>query len=113
MLSVYATCLDEEYIAAVELRLEIDLQLGRHREIVTDLVRLVNDYPLRETFYRQLMLALYRSERQADALKCFHTLRGRLQEELGVEPCRSLQQLHRAVLRADPALDNYPLLTVS
>ncbi|MDB1089339.1 AfsR/SARP family transcriptional regulator [Streptomyces sp. ACA25] len=113
MLGVFATCLDEEYIAGIEMRLEIDLQLGRHREIVTDLVRLVNDHPLRETFYRQLMVAFYRSERQADALKCYHLLRGRLQDELGVEPCRSLQQLHQAVLRADPVLDRYRLQAVS
>ncbi|BBG01420.1 SARP family transcriptional regulator [Pseudonocardia saturnea] len=106
VLSVYATCLNEEYVQAVESRLEIDLQRGRHREVVSELIRLVHDYPLREAFHRQLMIAYYRSERQADALSCFLELRGRLQEELGVEPCRPIQQLHRAVLAADPALDH-------
>ncbi|WP_139190479.1 AfsR/SARP family transcriptional regulator [Actinokineospora iranica] len=105
MLGVYATCLDEEYVAALELRLEIDLLLGRHRAVIAELIRLVHDYPLRETFYRQLMLAFYRSERQADALNCFRRLRRRLRDELGVEPCRPIQQLHQAVLSADPALD--------
>jgi len=105
MLNVYATCLNEEYVQAVESRLDIDLLRGRHREVVSELIRLVHDYPLRESFHRQLMIAYYRSERQADALSCFLELRGRLQDELGVEPCRSIQQLHRAVLTADPALD--------
>ncbi|MFE7200177.1 BTAD domain-containing putative transcriptional regulator [Pseudonocardia alni] len=105
MLGVYATCLNEEYVQAVETRLEIDLVRGRHREIVAELIRLVHDYPLRESFHRQLMIAYYRSERQAEALTCFLDLRERLQDELGVEPCRSIQQLHRAVLTADPALD--------
>ncbi|RBM16795.1 hypothetical protein DI005_24665 [Prauserella sp. PE36] len=107
MLGVFATCLDEEYVAALELRLEIDLLLGRHRSVIAELIRLVHDYPLRETFYRQLMLAFYRSERQADALNCFVQLRTRLREELGVEPCRPIQQLHQAVLSADPALDRH------
>ena len=107
MLGVFATCLDEEYVAALELRLEIDLLLGRHRSVIAELIRLVHDYPLRETFYRQLMLAFYRSERQADALNCFLELRRRLREELGVEPCRPIQQLHQAVLSADPALDRH------
>lgn len=105
MLGVYATCLNEERIAAVELRLEIDLRLGRHRQVVSELIRLVHDHPLRESFCRQLMLAYYRSERRADALNAFLALRHRLNEELGVEPCRSVQQLHRAVLTADPDID--------
>jgi DNA-binding SARP family transcriptional activator len=113
MLGVYATCLDEQYVGAVEARLEIDLQLGRHRAVVAELIRLVHDYPLRETFSRQLMLAYYRSERQADALNCFLQLRGRLQDELGVEPCRPVQQLHQAVLTGDPALDRYELFAAS
>lgn len=113
MLGVWATCLNEEYVAAVEARLEIDLLLGKHREVVSELIRLVHDYPLRETFHRQLMLAYYRSERQADALACFLELRVRLQDELGVEPCRSVQQLYRSVLVADPDLDRFGLSAVS
>jgi SARP family transcriptional regulator, regulator of embCAB operon len=113
MLGVYATCLNEEHLAAVEARLEVDLLLGRHREIVAELIRLVHDHPLREAFHRQLMLAYYRSERQADALNCFLELSARLREELGVEPCRSVQQVHRAVLNADPELDRHGLSAVS
>ncbi|MEU6644630.1 AfsR/SARP family transcriptional regulator [Saccharomonospora sp. NPDC046836] len=113
MLGVFATCLDEEYVAALELRVEIDLLLGRHREVIAELIRLVHDYPLRETFYKQLMLAFYRSERRADALNCFVQLRSRLREELGVEPCRPIQQLHQAVLSADPSLDRHQLNTAA
>ncbi|MBB1242655.1 AfsR/SARP family transcriptional regulator [Streptomyces durbertensis] len=106
LLSVYATCLDEEYVAALELRIELDLLLGKHRAIISELTRLIHEYPLRETFYRHLMLAYYRSERQADALNCFLQLRERLRNDLGVEPCRPVQRLHQAVLSADPALDH-------
>lgn len=106
LLNVFATCLNEEYVAALELRMELDLRLGKHRAIISELTRLVHEYPLRETFHRQLMLAYYRSERQADALNCFLRLRSVLRNDLGVEPCRSVQRLYQAVLTADPALDH-------
>lgn len=107
LLNVFATCLNEEYVAALELRMELDLRLGKHRAIISELTRLVHEYPLRETFHRQLMLAYYRSERQADALNCFLQLRSLLRNDLGVEPCRSVQRLYQAVLTADPALDHH------
>jgi DNA-binding SARP family transcriptional activator len=66
---------------------------------------LTAEHPLRETFYRQLMLALYRSDRQADALKVYQTARRTLDDELGLRPCRALQDLQRAILRADQSLD--------
>ena len=106
LLNVFATCLNEEYVAALELRMELDLRLGKHRTIIAELTRLVHEYPLRETFHRQLMLAYYRSERQADALNCFLQLRNLLRNDLGVEPCRPVQRLYQAVLTADPALDH-------
>jgi DNA-binding SARP family transcriptional activator len=106
MLSVETTCLNEEHLRVIENRLEIDLALGRHRDIIPELIGLVHGYPLHETFYRQLILAYYRAERQADALHTFRQLSERLRRDLGVQPCRSVQQLHLAVLNADPALEH-------
>jgi DNA-binding SARP family transcriptional activator len=89
---------------ALEGRIEADLQLGRHRELVSELRYLAASRPLSEAFHRQLMLALYRSERQAEALEVFQRLRRILVEELAVEPSAPLQDLHRRILRADPGL---------
>jgi DNA-binding SARP family transcriptional activator len=97
--------LDECRISAVEARVEADLQLGRHLELVAELEALVTEHPLRERLHHQLMLALYRSGRQADALAVYHRTRQVLVRELGLEPSPTLQQLERAILRADPALE--------
>jgi DNA-binding SARP family transcriptional activator len=97
--------LDECRISAVEARVEADLQLGRHLELVAELEALVTEHPLRERLHHQLMLALYRSGRQADALAVYHRTRQVLVRELGLEPSPALQQLERAILRADPALE--------
>ena len=64
------------------------------------LYALVAEYPLREMFHRQLMLALYRSGRQTDALRVYQSARAILHSELGLEPCRAVQDLHRAILHA-------------
>jgi DNA-binding SARP family transcriptional activator len=85
--------------------IESSLQLGKHREMVSELVALVAEHPLREAFCRQLMLALYRSERQADALQVYRATRDMLNQELGVEPGRALRQLQQAILTADRNLD--------
>jgi DNA-binding SARP family transcriptional activator len=101
----FVTWLDEERVDCVEQVIEAHLELGRHRQIVGRLYSLVVENPLREAFYRQLMLALYRSERQGDALKVYQGARHTLNRELGLEPCRALQSLQRAILTADHRLD--------
>ena len=71
-----------------------DLQLGRHAELVAELETLVRDHPMREGLREQLMLALYRSGRQADALAAYREARRTLVEELGIEPGRRLREMH-------------------
>jgi DNA-binding SARP family transcriptional activator/ABC-type branched-subunit amino acid transport system substrate-binding protein len=96
--------LDELHLSAREEWIEAELALGRHRELVGELESLVSDHPLRERLRGQLMLALYRSDRQAEALQAYQQGRLALAEELGLEPSRSLQQLERQILEQDPAL---------
>ena len=100
-----ATRLAELRAATTEDRVEADLALGRHAELIPELELLVLRYPLRERLRGQLMLALYRSERQAEALEAYQQARDALVEELGLDPGRSLQALEQAILRHDPALD--------
>jgi DNA-binding SARP family transcriptional activator/Tfp pilus assembly protein PilF len=97
--------LAELHLQVVEARLGAELQLGRHAEQIGELRGMVADHPLRERLSEQLMLALYRSGRQAEALETYRAVRRALADELGVEPGPALQRLHGAVLRADPALD--------
>ena len=92
-------------LAALELRLQADLALGRAPEVVGELEGLVRDHPLRETLRRLLMLALYRSGRQADALSVYQEGRAALVDELGLDPSPALQQLERQILQHDPSLD--------
>jgi YVTN family beta-propeller protein len=99
------TQLEELHLAAVEERVEADLILGKARELVGELRDLVARHPLRERLRGQLMLALYRSGRQAEALEVYQDFRRRLSEELGLEPGPGLQQLELAILNRDPALD--------
>ncbi|MFI0481373.1 BTAD domain-containing putative transcriptional regulator [Actinomadura sp. 9N215] len=97
--------LKEVRLECVEMMIDSRLTLARHRELIGDLYLLTQEHPLRETFYRQLMLALYRSGRQADALAVYQTARGTLTQELGLEPCPALQDLHQAILTSDRRLD--------
>ena len=97
--------LDEIRLAATELRIDADLALGRHDELVGELEALVAEQPLRERLRACLMTALYRSGRQAEALDAYQNARRALVEELGIEPGPALQELERAILRQDPALD--------
>jgi DNA-binding SARP family transcriptional activator len=97
--------LEEARMVALEERLEIDLRLGQHAQLVGELEALVASYPDRERLRRQLMLALYRSGRRAKALTVYRDTRQMLVEELGLEPSPALQQLERAILRADPTLE--------
>ena len=96
--------LDELRLAAQEERIEAELELGRHQELVVELEALVAEHPLRERPRGQLMLALYRSGRQAEALQAYQEGRRALAEELGIEPSESLRRLERRILEQDPAL---------
>jgi len=94
---------DGERIAAYEELFGIEIHLGNTRQIVPGLQKIAAAYPLHEAFHGQLMLALYASGRQAEALQSFAAIRRRLSEGLGIEPGAALQQLHRAILRQVPA----------
>jgi DNA-binding SARP family transcriptional activator/streptogramin lyase len=97
--------LEERRASAVEQRIAAELDLGRHAELVPELETLVREEPLRERRRAQLMLALYRSGRQADALDTYRSGRKLLADELGLEPGGELRQLERAILAHDPSLD--------
>jgi DNA-binding SARP family transcriptional activator len=109
---------DEPFAASARVRLEeleltarewwgeAELELGRHESLIAELTRLVREHPLRERIRGQLMLALYRSGRQAEALRVYQDTRSLLVDELGLEPSESLQHLERAILVHDPALDH-------
>jgi YVTN family beta-propeller protein len=96
--------LEEERLAALEERIDADLEAGRDAALVGELEALVARFPLRERLRGQLMLALYRSGRQADALDVYQDARRTLVEDLGVEPGPELQVLQKAILDHDPAL---------
>ncbi|MFG2846352.1 BTAD domain-containing putative transcriptional regulator [Kitasatospora sp. NPDC048296] len=100
VLRSFATRLTETRMECVELLVDAQLQRGQHREMVGLLYTLAAENPLREAFHRQLMLALYRSERRADALKAYQSARRTLLDELGLEPCAPMQELHKAILRS-------------
>jgi DNA-binding SARP family transcriptional activator len=96
--------LDRLRLQAQEWRIDADLHLGRHADLVPDLQALAAEYPLREKVHAQLMLALYRSGRQAEALTAYQRARAALIDELGAEPGTELRELHLRILTADPAL---------
>ena len=100
--------LEELRLAATEQLVDAELALATDGELVPELERLVAQNPLRERLRAQLMLALYRSGRQADALDCYGEARRLLVDELGIEPGRQLRELHGAILRQDAALDLEP-----
>jgi DNA-binding SARP family transcriptional activator len=96
--------LTELYLAATEEKLAADIALGEHAAAIAELRSLLAEHPFREGFTELLMLALYKSGRQAEALYLFDDVRHRLSEELGVDPGPSLQTMHRRVLQADRRL---------
>jgi DNA-binding SARP family transcriptional activator len=100
-----AARLEELRLAALEWRVEAELGLGRHAELVGELEELIAREPFRERLWAQLMLALYRSGRQADALGAYRRLRDDLAEQLGIDPGPELRQLEARILRQDPSLD--------
>ncbi|MEU6174401.1 BTAD domain-containing putative transcriptional regulator [Streptantibioticus parmotrematis] len=104
----YRTRLSERRLALLETRLELDLELGGHTDAVSVLTTLSAEHPLRERLRALLMLALYRSGRQAEALGVYADTRRLLAEELGVDPCAELNELYQRILRADPDLAAQP-----
>jgi YVTN family beta-propeller protein len=101
--------LEELRASALEERIEADLARGRHGAVVSELEGLVRDYPLRERFSRQLMLALYRSGRQAEALDVYQRARRTSVEQLGIEPSPALRELERKILNQDESLGPPPV----
>jgi DNA-binding SARP family transcriptional activator len=96
--------LEELRLVALEERIDTDLELGSHGDVVGELEGLVGEHPLRETFCRQLMLALYRSGRQAEALDAYQAARGRFVDELGIEPGPELRRLQAEILRHEAGI---------
>jgi DNA-binding SARP family transcriptional activator len=100
--------LDQLWLQATRTLIGTRLALGEHALVLPDLEQLVDDHPFDEQIHAQLMLALYRSGRQADALAMYQQLRRKLGNDLGIEPSQALRDLERAILRQDPALDPSP-----
>jgi YVTN family beta-propeller protein len=100
-----AARLEELRLAALEARIEADLTLGRPDAVTAELEQLAGEHPLREQLHVQLMLALYRCGRQAEALAAYRRVRDLLAGELGIDPGEPLRRLHASVLAQDPALD--------
>jgi predicted ATPase/DNA-binding SARP family transcriptional activator len=96
--------LEELRLVAVEHRLEAELRLGRHEDVLPELQSLAAGHPLREHLQAQTMLALYRSGRQTEALEHYSSVRARLRDELGLEPASELRELQRQILQQDPVL---------
>ena len=97
--------LEELRLGVLEKRIDADLASGRHADVVAELTVLVAEYPLREWFRGQQILALYRCGRQADALESYQAARRLLAQELGIDPSPGLQRLEQAILEQDPSLD--------
>ncbi|BCL16748.1 hypothetical protein GCM10017556_44870 [Micromonospora sagamiensis] len=104
ILQVEVLRLEEMSKSALELRIEADLLLGRHHELLSELVGLSARQPTHEGFQAKLMLALYRAGRRSEALGVYQGARKALVAELGVDPSGDLQRLHRAILEGDPSL---------
>jgi DNA-binding SARP family transcriptional activator len=100
--------LEQQRLGALESYLEAELALGRHTQLIGELQALIAGHPLHEGLHRLLMLSLYRSGRQAEALEAYRRVRDTLAEELGIDPGRALQELEAAILSQDPSLDWIP-----
>jgi SARP family transcriptional regulator, regulator of embCAB operon len=110
VLELEATSLEETRLGVLERRIEADLALNRHADLLGELTLLTARNPMNENFCALLMIALYRSGHAGRALEAFQRLRAVLRDELGVEPCARLQRLQQAVLSRDPALDSGQLV---
>jgi DNA-binding SARP family transcriptional activator len=100
-----AALLENERIAAYEELASLELELGNHRRMIPDLHKIVTEYPFHEVFTAQLMLALYRSGRQAEALQDYEIIRRKLRDDLGIEPGAELRHLQMAILERAPAME--------
>jgi len=96
--------LEQVRLSALEEQISLDLELGRHNDLVPDLTGLVKAYPMRERMHELLMLGLYRAGRQADALRAYQHIRLLLNDELGIDPGPGLQTLHQQILQSAPGL---------
>lgn len=99
--------LEEIRKSVLDLRIEADLKLGRHHELLAELIKLVAAQPTHEGFQAKLMVALYRAGRRSEALRTYQQARQCLVEELGVDPSDTLQRLHHAILTGELA-ERYP-----
>lgn len=108
LLQMHVRRLEESRLCALDQRIEADLRLGRHREVLGELTVLVSRYRTHENLHGQLMLALHRSGRRSEALEVYQRLRGTLVRELGLEPSAALRRLQRSILtaQADTVPDN-------
>jgi SARP family transcriptional regulator, regulator of embCAB operon len=109
VLEIEATSLEESRLGALERRIEADLALGRHADLLGELTLAAAKHPINENLCAFLMIALYRAGNVGRSLQAFHRLRAGLNHELGVEPCPRLQQLQAAILSGDPALEAWPV----
>jgi DNA-binding SARP family transcriptional activator len=103
--------LEETRLCALDQRIEADLRLGRHRELLGELTVLVNRYRTHENLHAQFMLALHRSGRRSEALEVYQRLRNALVRELGLEPSAALRRLQRSILMAGPEASLHPAPT--
>lgn len=104
LLSGITARVEEDTLDATELRVEIDIRLGRHREVIGELRALIAQYGVNEDLYSLLMLALYRSDRRWEALKAYDELRRSLRKQFGIDPSQRLQRLHQNLLSDAPCL---------
>ncbi|WP_328774308.1 AfsR/SARP family transcriptional regulator [Streptomyces sp. NBC_00286] len=106
MMHSEAARLEEKRLSAIEQRMEIGIELGLHRELIDDLAGLVAEYPLNERLNGLMMLSLYRSGRQAEALAVYRKIRKNLAEQLALQPGRGLRDLEHAILNQDESLES-------
>jgi DNA-binding SARP family transcriptional activator len=110
VLELEATSLEETRLGVLERRIEADLALGRHADLLGELTLLTARNPMNENFCALLMTALYRSGHVGRALEAYQRVRAVLRDELGVEPCPWLRRLQQAILSGDPALESGKLI---
>lgn len=104
LLCSYVAYFQERYTSALELRITADMKLGRHHDLIAELKSLVTEYPLNEWLHAQLIIALAKAGRRADALQAYQKVRRLLDVELGLEPCTDLQRLQIDLLRSPDGL---------
>jgi SARP family transcriptional regulator, regulator of embCAB operon len=109
VLEIDAAALEERRLGALERRIEADLALGRHAELLGELTLHTARNPMNENLCAYLMTALYRAGHVGRSLQEFHRIRAVLNHELGVEPCPRLQRLQAAILSGDPALEEWAM----